>query len=261
MEIKTDKYVEKIRKNEQKAIEQKTHEQLEIKEQGQREAQLKYVKETLIKRDQEGMKFYTSVDTTRKLFGTGNEINPNHVAEALSSSLTRLGEIMAKCEKAQEDYVSAMTHSNRELTDDDKEWIVKIIKVFNGIYDGCKLFISMHDKRGVGLPSTPITIESSRIRLEKMKFEPFSRKLRKYPRFKQEFLKHIKPRYESHEEAFVLKSYLVPDIKEDVDNLGDNAAEIWKRLDRKYNDKSKMVDSIMTDIQQLSNSTEPSEGL
>ena len=38
MEIKTDKYVEKIRKNEQKAIEQKTHEELEIEEQRQREA-------------------------------------------------------------------------------------------------------------------------------------------------------------------------------------------------------------------------------
>ena len=145
---------------------------------------------------------------------------------------------MAKCEKAQEDYVSAMTHSNRELTDDDKEWIVRIIKVFNGIYDECKLFISMHGE---------------------MKFEPFSGELRKYPRFKEEFLKHIKPRYES-QEAFVLKSYLAPDIKEAVDNYGDSAVKIWKRLARKYNDKSKMVDSIVTDIKQVSNSTDdPSE--
>ena len=93
-----------------------------------------------------------------------------------------------------------------------------------------------------------------------MKFEPFSGEVRKYPRFKEEFLKHIKPQYESHEESFVLKSYLAPDIKEDVDNLGDDAAEIWKRLDRKYNDKSKMVNSIMADIKQLSNNTDdPSE--
>ena len=90
------------------------------------------------------MKFYTSVYTTKKLLETGSDINPNHVAEALSSALTsaltRLEDILAKCEKAQEDYVSAMTHSNRDLTDDDKEWIVKIVKVSSRIYAERKLF-------------------------------------------------------------------------------------------------------------------------
>jgi hypothetical protein len=57
--------------------------------------------------------------------------------------------------------------------------------------------------------------------------------------------------YNPHEEALVLKSYLATDIREDVDGLGDDATEIWKRLDRKYNDKSKIVDSIMDEIKQL----------
>ncbi len=91
------------------------------------------------------------------------------------------------------------------------------------------------------LSSVPESSEGGAIRLEKLKFEPFSGELRKYPRFKEEFLKHVKPRYKPHEEAFVLKSYLATDIKEDVDNLGDDATEIWRRLDRKYNDKSQMV--------------------
>ena len=76
-------------------------------------------------------------------------------------------------------------------------------------------------------------------------------------------MKHVKPRYKPHEEAFVLKSYLATDIKEDVDNLGDDATEIWRRLDRKYNDKSKMVDSIMAEIKQLTASAneDPTETL
>ena len=57
------------------------------------------------------MKFYTSVDTTQKLLRTGTETNPNHVAKALGSALARLKEIIIKCEKAQEAYVSAMTGS------------------------------------------------------------------------------------------------------------------------------------------------------
>ena len=58
------------------------------------------------------MKFYTSVDTTKKLPETGSD-NPNNVAEALSSALTRLEKILAKCEKAQDDYVSAMTSEDQ----------------------------------------------------------------------------------------------------------------------------------------------------
>ena len=258
-EIKTDKYLEDIHRSEQNVIDQKTKKNLEMEEH-QQEIRLKNVEELFTKRNQEGMKFYTSVDTTEKLLRTGTETNPNHVAEALDSALARLKEIIIKCEKAQEAYASAMTGSGKELTTEETGWIVKIFKVYDRICNECKLFISMHEKREVESTSTPIPTESSSIRPEKMKFEPFSGELRKYPRFKEEFIKHMKPSYKPHEEAFVLKSYLAPDIKEDVDSLGDDATEIWRRLDRKYSDRSKLVDSIMAEIKQLPNDSEdPSE--
>ena len=86
----------------------------------------------------------------------------------------------------------------------------------------------MHEKREVKSTSTPIPTESSSIGLEKMKFEPFSGELRKYPRFKEEFIKHVKPSYKPHEEAFVLKPYFTPNIEEDVDSLRDDSTEIWR---------------------------------
>ena len=257
--IKTDKYLEDIHRSEQNVIDQKTKKNLEMEEH-QQEIRLKNVEELFTKRNQEGMKFYTSVDTTEKLLRTGTETNPNHVAEALDSALARLKEIIIKCEKAQEAYVSAMTGSGKELTTEETGWIVKIFKVYDRICNECKLFISMHEKREVESTSTLIPTESSSIRPGKMKFEPFSGELRKYPRFKEEFIKHMKPSYKPHEKAFVLKSYLAPDIKEDVDSLGDDATEIWRRLDRKYSDRSKLVDSIMAEIKQLPNDSEdPSE--
>ena len=67
-EIKTDKYLEKIRKNEQEVIKQKTKEERETEDRtATKKTKLKHVKELLIKRDQEGMIFYTSVDTTKIL--------------------------------------------------------------------------------------------------------------------------------------------------------------------------------------------------
>ena len=63
-------------------------------------------------------------------------------------------------------------------------------------------------------------------------------------------LKNIEPQY-SKEEAFVLRSDLVLEIMEDVSTLGDNAEQIWKRLDQKYGDESKLVDSILSDVKNI----------
>ena len=128
---------------------------------------------------------YTSVDTTEKLLRTGTETYPNHVAEALGSALARLQEIVIKWEKAQGAYVSAMTGSGKELTTEGTGWIVETFKVYNAIGNEFKLFISIHEKREVESTSIPIPTESSSIRLEKMKFEPFSGELRKCPRLRK----------------------------------------------------------------------------
>ena len=264
-EVKTDNYLDRIGKHEKEEIDRKAQAELEIEEKKQEEVQSKrskeFTKELLIKRDQEGMKLHKSVDSTERLLGTGNDIDPKHVVEALKSALKRLDEMMIRCDQAQVEYISSLnTSCDEELITSQKTWIVKILEVYNKICDEGRIFISLHERK----EATPIITakpgESSGIKLEKLTFEPFNGELRKYPRFKAEFLKHIKPMYKPHEEAFALKSYLTADIKEDVDNLGDDATEMWKRLDNKYNDKSKLVDSIMTEIKQLtSDSGNPTE--
>ncbi len=60
------------------------------------------------------MKFYKSVDTTEKLLKTEAEAIPNHVAVALASALDRLDEIKNKCDKAQIEYIAAITNSGQD---------------------------------------------------------------------------------------------------------------------------------------------------
>jgi len=50
----------------------------------------------------------------------------------------------------------------------------------------------------------------------------------------------------------VIKQYLSESVRKDVNNY-DSANEIWKRLDQKYGNKQKLIDSIMHDIKGLSN--------
>ena len=86
---------------------------------------------------------------------------------------------------------------------------------------------------------------------EKLKFESFAGDVRRYPRFKHQFIKFIKQQYSQEEEAFVLRSYLSPSVREEVEGLGEDAEEIWLRLDQKYGDEYKLVDVIMATIKEV----------
>ena len=88
------------------------------------------------------------------------------------------------------------------------------------------------------------------IKIEKLKIEQFDGELRAYPQFKRNFEKFIVPNLQHGEVAFVLKNYLSKDVRRDVDML-DDQEEVWKRLDNKYGNRRKLVDSILTDIKQL----------
>ena len=67
-----------------------------------------------------------------------------------------------------------------------------------------------------------------------MTFKPFDGNIRKYPRFKEEFELHIQPLCDAKQLPFVLKSYLCDELREDVDSLRENIADIWDRLDRRF---------------------------
>lgn len=58
----------------------------------------------------------------------------------------------------------------------------------------------------------------------------------------------------------MLKSYLSKDIKDEVDNLGDDVDKIWDRLDKKYGDQCKLVDAIMTDIKLIKTTSANDDG-
>ena len=89
------------------------------------------------------------------------------------------------------------------------------------------------------------------VQLERMRFSQFDGDIRKYPRFKQEFHTHIRPLCSSTQLPFILKSYLVDKVRDEVDNVADNYEALWERLDKRYGDKGHLIDAIMSDIKQL----------
>ena len=48
-----------------------------------------------------------------------------------------------------------------------------------------------------------------------------------------------------------MKSYLSEEIKEEVDNLGDDLKDIWDHLDKKYGDQGQLIDDKMSEVKEM----------
>ena len=218
-----------------------------------RERERKQMEELLAHRHQEEIKFKKSIEAIEELVASEGTKVVKHLVGAIKNPHKRLEDRMISCERAQEDYISSLI--DKEVVESESHWIATTLGTYNKACNEVEIFISRngtekeastsYDKPGAG---------SAGIKLEKVKFDPFRGNLRKYTTFKEEFLKHIKPLYKPSEQAFVLRSYLSDEIKEEIEGLGEDTKQIWKRLDEKYGDQGKLVDAITSEIKKLGKS-------
>ena len=89
------------------------------------------------------------------------------------------------------------------------------------------------------------------IKLGRTIFSPFNGDIRGYPRFKEEFQKHLAPECRSGQLAFMLKSYLDDSVREEVDHCGEDYDAIWDRLDQRYGDVDRIVSTILYEVEIL----------
>lgn len=148
---------------------------------------------------------------------------------------------MKVCEEVQREYMLAL--KDEEATREESERFLDAWRRCNELRSEACVFLRGHRQQ--------THASSSGLRLERLKFQSFSGNLRKYPKFKSDFVKYILPAYKTDQAAFVLKSYLDDNVKEQVESL-DDINEIWVRLDKKYGDEGKHVDAIMADIKEMS---------
>ena len=133
-----------------------------------------------------------------------------HAVDAVNEAIERMQTNRTESEKLYEELVTLTIDAGRDVSEVKHEWIAQSEKQFSEMLSAGKILISKHTK-----PKEVIRKESSgssSIRPPKLEFDKFCGDMRKYPSFKRDFLKHIKPRYSGGEEAFVLKSYLDGEI-------------------------------------------------
>ena len=165
----------------------------------------------------------------------------------------RFNEISQQWEIVQEEHDKLTSLcANEEEVEIADEWLTVVSDSFYA------LEIEVHDylkesKDAAEPPEQPAEKKRSKdMKLDfKMKFQPFNGDIRKFAKFKEEFTKYIHPKCSTGEVAFVLKSYLVEEVRDDVDNVDEDLAAIWERLDTRYGNTGRLVDTILADIKNI----------
>ena len=143
----------------------------------------------------------------------------------------------------------------------DEEWINELEERFSEIEIGALKKIEW-GKKPQEVVATRSTNENAMhgmsgapqlgaIQLERIKIDKFQGNIRKYKKFKVEFEKYVKPLCQEAQLPFILKAHLSEEVKEEVDDLDDDIATLWKRLDHKYGNQSKQIEMILADISRL----------
>ena len=239
IEVYTDQYMDEVETAERmkanlRIVEEATAARLEEDN--------RKINTTVAKRSIEEMKFKMSCDTVGKII---SKPSTESLENELKIAMIKLANAVENMQQIHQDLM-ILSKDEEQL---DTKWLSDIIEIQDDLISKAELFRSHYSHKHK--VETSNERKEFGIKLCKLKFDSFDGDIRKYPLFKQEFIKFIRPQYKPNEEAFVLKTYLEPSVRETVNSLGDDAESIWNRLDAKYGDEGKLIDSIMTDIKSL----------
>ena len=244
VEVKSDMYLDDLDKakiSEEKLAEK---EKLDLEESDKKVAEKEKIR---LKRNQEESMFQKFADRINTIVGETYEENEEmkHVKSNIDDLLEKLEGCLGRCKEVHPEYIfTVRDETQKEI---ESAWFTKILDDFHKTRDEGVMFSSRITKAGSKSEVSKVSL--NKLKLRKIDFESFDGDIRRYPRFKEQFIKHIKPQYDEGEEAFVLRSFLTSDIKDEVENVGE---AIWKRLDDKYGRVSQLVDAIMADIKTMS---------
>ena len=214
----------------------------EIDEEKDAEKERRDLAELSVHREQEVAKVLKCIAHIKMLMDETTADYKESAYRALKEAKFRLEERMSACEEVHLKYVSLLR--DKAEMEMEKDWVLSLWNPYNDTCNHAHIVLSQYKMKAV-TPMKPDSLLG--IKLEGLKFQSFDGNLRKYPKFKHDFLKHIQPLYKEEQAAFVLKSYLSIEVREEVDNL-DELVDVWARLDKKYGDEGKHIDAIMAEI-------------
>ena len=172
-----------------------------------------------------------------------SQSNGQDATPALRKTSKELDATLTNCNELHNKALELVDSKHAEY---EIEWICNVHAHYNEISGKIESFIAKeidHDS----------VRKQNLLQLEKVKMPLFTGKIRDYPRFKMDFEKQVMPTINIESAPYILRSCLSKEPADVVKSIDDDLEAMWKRLDEKYGDPTKVVDVIMNAIQNTRN--------
>ena len=194
-------------------------------------------------RDFERMEIVNEADKIRKLLRKKDDFDDNTLSRLLNEHQTDLKKQLERCKNAQAQYLSTL---QRDDVQSELSWTDSI----HDIYSEMTSIIAASLQK-LKPESSDDRKKTYGLKLQPMPLPKFDGDTREYPRFKDDFKNQVIPSISESQQSYVLKSCLTGTPLEVVKTVDHNISEMWRRLDDKYGEPTKVIDVIMYDIKRM----------
>ena len=176
-------------------------------------------------------------DTVKRIYILVNE--PCSV-ETINAERRVLISVFEKLKGAYIDYVTL-------LTDDDSVALSSNMDECTERYNSVRSSIDQY----IMSKKKDESSKSTLFHMEKMPLPKFDGSIRNYPQFKKDFTELVLPSVGKNESSYILRQCLARDVNDYLGSCTVDVEEMLDRLDLKYGDPSKIVESIVADIRRF----------
>ena len=197
--------------------------------------------QTQTMRDFEKSEFMSLTNRIRKLT-LNNDLDMVAYKSLLNSAQEDLKRQFDRCKDMHVKFLSCLP---RHEVNDHLSWTEELNEVY---YEVSTLMAKqINDDKG----EEKAVPQACRLKLQPMPLPKFSGEIREYPRFKDDFKTQVVPSISPTQQSYVLKSCLTGPPLDIVKNVDHSIVEMWKRLDDKYGEPSKIIDVVMYEIKKI----------
>ena len=172
----------------------------------------------------------------------------------------KFDELRSKWQAVQDAHDSYVAQAGEKIgAEAEEQWIGELEERFDIIEAEADAYLqnfkvkreqeTLGDQIAERPPTEKDTPTKGHLQLERLKLEKFDGNLRNYPGFKERFNLYIKPICPMSQLPFILRQHLETHVREEVENVKDDMACLWERLDLKYANHTKFIGIILSDLE------------
>ena len=192
-------------------------------------------------RDFEKTEFVSLTNRIKKLT-VKTDLDKGPYRSMLNNAQEDMKKQFDRCKDMHAKYISLLP---RQEVNDHLSWTEEL----NELYYEVAMLLAKQTKEDK--EEEKVVPQTCRLKLQPMPLPKFSGDIREYPRFKDDFKSQVVPSISSSQQSYVLKSCLSGTPLDIVKNVDHSIIEMWKRLDDKYGEPSKIIDVVMYEIKKM----------